>query len=78
MKITDLSVNDVYCFENFKGEGRIILSWSANIGYGELTLYRDNEDDKWKADTECMCKGEDKEFIRMVLNKWIEGIEVEG
>lgn len=77
MKITNLSVNDMHCFENSRGEG-IIISWSANIGYGELTLYRGNEDNKWQADTECMCKGDDKEFIRMVLNKLVDGMEVKG
>lgn len=77
MKITDLSVNDVHCFENV-GHEEIVLSWSANIGFGELTLRREIGSDKWKADTECMCKGEDKEFIRMVLDKWVDGIEVEG
>lgn len=77
MKITNLSVSDVHCFENSRGEGIDIL-WSANIGFGELKLYREMGRDKWKADTECMCKGEDKEFIRMVLNKWIDEMEVEG
>ena len=54
----------------------IILQWAGNIGYGELVIYKEN--DGWKADTECMCSNNDKEFIKEVLNKWIESIEVVG
>lgn len=75
MTIEHLQIDEVNCFENNRGNG-VIISWSANIGFGELTLYQ-REDSKWKADTECMCKGDDKEFIRMVLNKWVDEIEVE-
>jgi len=77
MKIENLQIDEVNCFENNRRNG-VIISWSANIGFGELTLYHRNEDSKWKADTECMCKGEDKEFIRMVLNKWVDEMEVDG
>ena len=76
MKIDHLTIDEVSCFENSRRNG-VIISWSANIGLGELTLYQRNEDDKWKADTEYMCINEDKEFIRMVLNKWVDEIEVE-
>lgn len=74
-KITHLNVDDVNCFCNDKGQC-IVFSWSANIGWGELTIYRNNENENWKAETECMCRGEDKEFIKMVLDKWVYGIEV--
>ena len=75
MKIENLQIDEVNCFENSRGNG-VIISWSANIGFGELTLYRE-EDNKWKAYTECMCNNEDKEFIRMVLNKWVDEMEVD-
>lgn len=74
MTIEHLQIDGVKCFKNGNG---VIISWSANIGFGELTLYQSNEDSKWKAETECMCINEDKEFIRMVLNKWVDEIEVE-
>lgn len=76
MKIENLQIDEVNCFENSRGKGVVIL-WSANIGFGELTLYQRNKDSKWKADTECMCNNEDKEFIRMVLNKWVDEMEVD-
>lgn len=76
MKIDHLTIDEVSCFENSRRNG-VIISWSANIGLGELTLYQRNGGDKWKADTEYMCTNEDKEFIRIVLNKWVDEIEVE-
>ena len=54
MIIENLQIDEVNCFENNRRNG-VIISWSANIGFGELTLYHRNEDNKWKADTECMC-----------------------
>lgn len=77
MTIENLQIDEVNCFENSRGNG-VIISWSANIGFGELTLYHRNEDSKWKADTECMCNNDDKEFIRMILNKWVDEMEVDG
>lgn len=71
--VKDLTINDGEGFGNARAEG-IVLSWSANIGFGELTIYRDKEggDGKWHADTECL--GED--FVRMVLNKWVDDMEI--
>ena len=74
MKIEHLQIDKVKFFNNGNG---VVISWSANIGFGELTLYQSNEDNKWKADTEYMCTNDDKEFIRMVLNKWVDDMEVE-
>lgn len=61
------------CIE-YCDEKNIIFQWAGNIGYGELTLYKDGTN--WKARTECMCDNNDKEFIKEVLYKWIENIEV--
>ena len=66
MEITDLRVVGVVVGHNY-----IILSWSANIGFGELTLYKDDEEG-WVADTECM--GED--FVKRVLSAWADTIKV--
>ena len=77
MTIENLQIDEVNCFENSRGNG-VIFSWSANIGFGELTIYQGNNDSKWKADVECMCNNDDKEFIRMVLNKWVDEMEVDG
>lgn len=77
MKIEHLQIDKVDCFKSEKTSG-LVISWSANIGFGELTLYKQNDEDKWKADTECLCTDKDKDFIYMVLNKWIDDMEVEG
>lgn len=76
MDIKNLSVDNVHCFKNDEVDG-IVFSWSANIGWGDLTLYKyRNNDEKWKADTECMCSNEDKDFIRQILNKWVDEMEI--
>lgn len=77
MTIENLQIDEVNCFENIRGKV-VNISWSANIGFGELTLYQQSEDGKWKAHTECMCNNDDKEFIRMVLNKWVDEMEIKG
>lgn len=77
MDIKDITINEVEAFSNDNRSG-VIISWSANIGWGELSFYKDNSDGKWIADTECMSNNENKEFIRMILNKWIDDIEVSG
>ena len=76
-KVEDLSIENVEFFDNNTREG-IYLSWSANIGFGEVKIFREKYTETWKADTECMCSNDDKEFMRMVLNAWVEQIEIEG
>ena len=71
MTIEHLQIDKVDCFKSEQTSG-LIISWSANIGFGELTLYKQNNEDNWKADTECM----GKDFVRMVLNKWIDEMEI--
>lgn len=46
------------------------LSWSANIGFGELTYVYDTQTKQWACDTECM----GKDFCIAVLNKWLDSI----
>ena len=66
MEIIDLRVDGVVVGHNY-----IILSWSANIGFGELTLHKDDEEG-WVADTECM--GAD--FVKCVLSAWVNTMKV--
>jgi hypothetical protein len=55
----------------------IRISWNANIGWGEYTLYE--EDGEWKGDSERMdTKNEEKKFLRALLDKFIEEIEIVG
>lgn len=53
-----------------KGTQAIIIDWSANIGFGQLAIFK-NEDGEWEVDSECM--GE--EFVKLVINKWIESLK---
>jgi len=75
MKIENLTIDNVEAFANEKYEG-IVFEWSANIGFGELTLYREIDSNEWKADTEYMCKDDDKDFLKMILNEWVNKIKV--
>ena len=55
-------------------ENGFILNWDSNIGFGQLTFIDDNGE--LKVQTETMCNNEDKEFIHLVLNKFIEKLKV--
>lgn len=76
-KIENIQIRDVWC--NRKDERQcIVISWSANIGWGVLTIYRDSPDSAWEVDSECMSNNENKEFIRSVMNAWIDSMNVSG
>ena len=62
--IKDLEITDVHIIS----EG-FIISWCANIGFGEVRFYK--EDGKWYADTECMSK----DFCKLLFNKFLENVE---
>ena len=63
--------------ENDNGTQVIVIDWNSNIGWGQMTLYRNPGDGEgWKADSETMCSNEDKEFLKMLLDKFIEQVEV--
>ena len=61
----------------------------CNLGFGQYTLYFDHKDltvedgledcvlTKVTADSECMDKGEDKEFLKALMEKLIDMVEVE-
>ena len=55
----------------------MILSWTGSIGFGEYTLYTDREG-VWHGDSEHMDSNGDKSFIKLLLEKWIEKMEVEA
>ena len=76
MDIKDLTVDGISAFENERVQV-ITIYWSANIGFGEYTLTAKNCKD-WKGDSECMDKGDDKEFLKMLLEKVVEMVEVTG
>ena len=64
-------------FKNEKYEG-FKLSWDSNIGFGEITFSKaaGSKDGLWEVQTECMSNNEDKKFIKLVLDKFIEKLNV--
>ena len=52
------------------GKDYIVISWSANIGFGELTIYKNGEE--WIADTEYLGKS----FVKAILNEWINTMKI--
>lgn len=68
----DVDVYDVnldYTFEN-----GFALNWDSNIGFGQLIFIVDGN--KIKVETETMCSNEDKTFIKLVLDKFVEKLDV--
>ena len=53
----------------------IIIEWSGNIGWGEYEIYQ-TEDGRWHGDSECMDRGEDKEFLKYLLKYLVDNTEV--
>ena len=75
IEIYDVGLKSI--FDNEKYEG-FKLNWDSNIGFGEMTFFKDKRDENphWKVDTECMSDNEDKEFIKLVLLKFADKIDV--
>ena len=67
----------------------LVFEWSCNLGFGQYTLYLNHKDvtvedgledyvlTKVTADSECMDKGEDKEFLKALMEKLIGMVKVE-
>ena len=67
----------------------LVFEWVCNLGFGQYTLYFDHNNltvengledcvlTKVTADSECMDKGEDKEFLKALMEKLIGMVKVE-
>lgn len=62
--------------ENENGTQVIVIDWSSNIGWGQYTLYKNQDEQVWKGESETMDSNEKKEFLQLLLNKFIESVEV--
>lgn len=71
----ELKLDKVEPFANSKYSG-IVFEWSGNIGWGEYTIYREHYSDEWIAESECMDRGEDKDFLRELLKQFADKIKV--
>lgn len=54
----------------------VVIQWAGNIGWGEYVIY--GKDGKILGDSECMDAGDDKEFLRLLLNDLADKVEVIG
>lgn len=80
---SDLQIDYVVPFRDniYKG---FTIEWSSpSIGFGEYQIWFEKDkdsDDEFSynifADTECMDKGEDKEFTKALLNLLIDKINI--
>lgn len=68
----DIKIFDVDLFVVKNG---LQINWWANIGFGQYNLIAD-EDNKLKGYSESMDQGEDKEFLKLLIEKVIEKIEI--
>lgn len=69
---------DAYEFEPFVNEKYtgVTIRWSSDIGFGEYTIYKAIDSDKWCADAETMDNNEDKDFIRELMRQFIDKLEI--
>lgn len=76
-EITDLEITEINSYSNPSFDG-VSMYWTSNIGFGECQFYKAKGDDTWHVDTESMCSNEDKTFLKMLLDKLAEIVEVTG
>ena len=67
----NLSIEDVIPFSNERYSG-FIIEWSSDIGFGEYTIYNPANSNEWRADSECMDRNEDKDFVKKLMSLFIE------
>ena len=72
----NLKIDDFYPFVNGQSMG-ITIEWSSNIGFGQYTIYKLVDSDKWAADSEGMDDNEDKEFIKNLMELFIKELDIE-
>lgn len=72
-----LSVDSWRPFVNAEYEG-ISIQWSSDIGFGEYTIYKTKDSDRWFADSECMDSDNDKAFVSELLKLIAKDILIAG
>jgi len=77
----NLSVDYIHAFDNEQFNG-VRIEWYTNgIGFGQCDVLFDTDeagDPKITADTECMCRQNDKDFLRALFDEILDKIEVIG
>ena len=76
-KIENLNIDEIWINKHKHCPNGVIgIEWSANIGWGRYELVL-SEDGMLHAYTECMDRGEDKEFTKSILAELVKKIVVE-
>ena len=75
IQINDVSVNNIVNTLG-KTERYITIGWSSNDGFGEYTMWYNPTDGKWYADSEGMDKQDNKEYLKALMNQFIEQITI--
>lgn len=73
VKNIKLQIDDFEPFINENHTG-FIISWSSDIGFGEYTIYKENN--KWYGDSECMDSNDEKEFVTQLMSIFIKELEI--
>lgn len=71
----NLKINDFYPFANEQYTG-ITIQWNSDIGFGEYIIYKPVGSNKWLADSEGMDDNEDKDFIKTLMELFIEKLNI--
>lgn len=71
----NLDAYEIKPFVNEKYTG-IVIKWDSDIGYGEYTIYKAVDSNKWLVDSEHMDNNEDKAFIKELLKQFVETLYV--
>ena len=66
----DVETIDVEPFVNEKCRGFTIYWRDANIGFGEYTIYKVDEDKQWRADSEYMDSKDDTWLLNKLFEKF--------
>lgn len=71
----NLDAYDIHPFVNDKFTG-FVVKWDSDIGFGEYTIYKASDSDKWCAQSEHMDNNEDKDFIKELMKLFIEKLDI--
>lgn len=76
-EVKDLTIDRVHAFDNELYNG-IRIEWSANIGWGQCDIFHEKADETitWQAHTETMSSNEDKTFLKNLLDRLADMVEV--
>lgn len=71
----EIHVDDIEPFVNEQYTGFKIL-WSGSIGWGEYTIYKRTNEERWYIDDECMENPvDDKSFLRLLFEDFTKQLE---